>query len=78
MAEPQHDSESYDRGKFEGALLSRLSTMCRDVGDIKTWVQQQEARIRSVEQEQSKVKGVAIAVGAVAGILSSLVQRLWK
>ncbi len=57
--------------------IARLNILVELWPKLERRVDHIETRLRSVEGDSSRAKGIAAALGAVAGLLVTLISRWW-
>ena len=64
---------SYDRGLFEGRVLTELEAIKKLDDAIKDCLEKQSERLTKLEMELSRAKTVAVVLGAISGTLVTFV-----
>lgn len=67
------DNAQFNRGRFEGEVLSRLGALDQKLDAFVAGQTDHERRIRSLEDDRNKVRGIAAAVAAVVGAIVTAV-----
>jgi hypothetical protein len=66
-------SEQLERGRFEGEVLARLTSLDQKLSSILTGQTDHEKRLRCIEESSAKMKGISMAMSAlVASVISLL------
>ena len=68
--------EGFERGVFEGKVLSQLDNIGLTLNEIKANHDSLSARLHKIEYEYGKVKGFTLAIGAIAGAVGSYLVKL--
>jgi len=74
------DRKSADN--FEGYVTAKLESISSDISEVKealkSHVNDCDSKIREIEKEQSKIKGIYLGVAAVVGALAGFLGRWLK
>ena len=62
----------FDRGEFQGEVIARLDAINDKMDTFAKGQADHETRVRSLEDDRSKVKGTIASVSAIVGIVVSI------